>query len=503
MSNFLGIDISTTGAKALIIDETGAVLASATTALSLSTPRPLWSEQDPEEWWQGVARSIRAALQEAGLSGNDIAAVGLTGQMHGLVLLDESGAVLRPAILWNDQRTGAQCDEIRARLGRERLIEITGNDALTGFTAPKILWVQQNEPEIYRRARHVLLPKDYIRFRLTGEYAMDKADGSGTILFDLKKRTWSETVLDALEIPHEWLPPTFEGPEVTGGVSAQAAEETGLAAGTPVTGGGGDQAAQAVGVGAVKPGIVALTLGTSGVVFAATEEPLIEPNGRLHAFCHALPGHWHLMGVMLSAAGSLQWHRDTQAPGMPFPDLIEEARQAPAGSEGLLFLPYLTGERTPYPDPYARGAWIGLTVRHNRAAMTRAVLEGVAFGLKDSFSLIQQVGLGEIRQVRISGGGARSAFWQQILADVLEAELVTVNTTEGAAFGAALLAAVGAGAYADVPQACQATIHTTGRAEPSAEAAVYRQYYPRYRALYPALCEEFRAIDRLVSGSAA
>ncbi len=503
MSKFLGIDISTTGAKALIIDETGGVLASATTALSLSTPRPLWSEQDPEEWWRGVASSIRAALQEAGVSGKEIAAVGLTGQMHGLVLLDESGAVLRPAILWNDQRTGAQCDEIRTRLGRERLIEITGNDALTGFTAPKVLWVQQNEPEVYRRACHILLPKDYIRYRLTGEYAMDKADGSGTILFDLKKRTWSETVLDALEIPHEWLPPTYEGPEITGQVSAQAADETGLAAGTPVTGGGGDQAAQAVGVGAVKPGIVALTLGTSGVVFAATEDPLIEPNGRLHAFCHALPGHWHLMGVMLSAAGSLQWHRDTLAPGAPFPDLLEEARQAPPGSEGLLFLPYLTGERTPYPDPYARGAWIGLTVRHNRAAMTRAVLEGVAFGLKDSFSLIQKVGLGEIRQVRISGGGARSAFWQQILADVLEAELVTVNTTEGAAFGAALLAAVGAGAYPDVPQACSATIQTTGRAGPSADAALYRQYYPRYQALYPALCEEFRAIDRIVSGSTA
>jgi xylulokinase len=503
MSYFLGIDISTTGAKALVIDAAGEVISSATSPLTLSTPRPLWSEQDPEEWWRGAARSIGEALRQAGLAGKDIAAIGLTGQMHGLVLLDASGAVLRPAILWNDQRTEAQCDEIRRRIGRERLIEITGNDALTGFTAPKILWVQENEPEVYARARHILLPKDYVRYRLTGEYAMDKADGSGTILFDLKERNWSDAVLEALGIPREWLPPTFEGPQITGQVSAGAAGETGLAAGTPVTGGGGDQAAQAVGVGAVKPGIVALTLGTSGVVFAAAEAPLVEPQGRLHAFCHALPGHWHLMGVMLSAAGSLQWHRDTLAPQAPFSELVEEARQAPTGSEGLLFLPYLTGERTPHPDPYARGGWIGLTVRHNRAHMTRAVLEGVAFGIKDSFTLIEEVGLGQIQQVRISGGGAKSQLWQQIMADVLGSELVTVNTTEGAAFGAALLAAVGAGAFRDVPEACAATIHTTGRTVPSADSAVYQEYYPRYRALYPALSEEFKAIDQVVSRTRA
>jgi xylulokinase len=503
MSYFLGIDVSTTGAKALVINESGEVISSATSPLTLSTPRPLWSEQDPEEWWHGAARSIGEALRQADLTGKDIAAIGLTGQMHGLVLLDENGAVLRPAILWNDQRTGAQCDEIRRRIGRERLIEITGNDALTGFTAPKILWVQENEPEVYARARHILLPKDYVRYRLTGEYAMDKADGSGTILFDLKQRNWSATVLEALGIPPEWLPPTYEGPQITGQVSAGAAGETGLAPGTPVTGGGGDQAAQAVGVGAVKPGIVALTLGTSGVVFAAAEAPLVEPQGRLHAFCHALPGHWHLMGVMLSAAGSLQWHRDTLAPQAPFSELVEEARQAPPGCEGLLFLPYLTGERTPHPDPYARGGWIGLTVRHNRAHMTRAVLEGVAFGIKDSFTLIEEVGLGQIHQVRISGGGAKSQLWQQILADVLGSELVTVNTTEGAAFGAALLAAVGAGAFRDVPEACAATIHTTGRTGPSADRAVYQEYYPRYRALYPALSAEFKAIDQVVNRTLA
>ena len=495
----LGIDVSTTGAKALLIDDKGAVVCSATTPLSLSTPRPLWSEQDPLEWWTGIARSVREIFTQTGLNGSDVAAIGLTGQMHGLVLLDQQGDVLRPAILWNDQRTGAQCDEMRARLGKERLIQITGNDALTGFTAPKILWVQENEPEVFRRAGHVLLPKDYIRYRLTGEYAMDKADGSGTILFDLKQRTWSAEVLQELGIPAEWLPPTYEGPQVTGIICDQAAAETGLLAGTPVVAGGGDQAAQAVGVGAVQPGIIALTLGTSGVVFATTEAPLVEPQGRLHAFCHAVPGRWHFMGVMLSAAGSLQWHRDTLAPNTSFDELVHEAEDVPPGSEGLLFLPYLTGERTPHPDPLARGAWVGLTIRHGRPHLTRAVLEGVAFGIKDSFTLIQGAGLGGIRQVRVSGGGAKSALWRQIMADVLGAELVTVNTTEGAAYGAALLAAVGAGLYGTVDEACQATIQITGRTSPGPAAADYTEVYPLYRALYPALRDEFKAIGDWVA----
>ena len=407
------------------------------------------------------------------------------------------GEVLRPAILWNDQRTGAQCDEIRARLGRQHLIQITGNDALTGFTAPKILWVQQNEPEIYARAHHILLPKDYIRYRLTGDYAMDKADGSGTILFDLKNRNWSAEVLAALEIPANWLPPTFEGPAVTGHVSAPAAAETGLAQGIPVVGGAGDQAAQAVGVGAVQPGIIALTLGTSGVVFASTESPLIEPEGRLHAFCHAVPGHWHFMGVMLSAAGSLQWYRDTLAPGVSFDDLVNEAGDIKAGSEGLFFLPYLTGERTPYPDPLVRAAWVGLTVRHTRAHMTRAVLEGVAFGIKDSFRLILQAGLGSIEQVRISGGGAKSELWRQIMADVLGVELVTVNTSEGAAFGAALLAGVGAAVYENVPAACDTAIQITGRTSPTQATRAYQDYYPHYCSLYPALAPEYKAMADL------
>lgn len=487
----LGIDISTTGAKALLVDEMGELLGSVTSPLTLFTPRPLWSEQDPREWWAGIVQSIQRLFAQSNQPAEAVAAIGLTGQMHGLVLLDRAGEVLRPAILWNDQRTAAQCDEIRARIGRKKLIQITGNDALPGFTAPKILWVQQEEPEIYLRAQHILLPKDYVRFKLTGDFAMDRADGSGTILFDLKKRTWSAEILATLEIPPEWLPQTFEGPEITGTVSQEAASQTGLVAGTPVVAGAGDQAAQAVGVGAVRPGIIALTLGTSGVVFATTSQALIEPEGRLHAFCHALPDRWHFMGVMLSAAGSLQWYRDTLAPNESFDVLIDEAAQVTPGSEGLLFLPYLTGERTPYPDPLARGAWVGVTVRHRRGHLTRAVLEGVAFGLKDSFTLIQQAGLEALEQVRISGGGSRSQLWQQIIADVLDVELVTVNTTEGAAYGAALLAGVGAGLFPDVEQACQKIVQITGSTQPTGNSGIYQQFYRRYKALYPALRDEF------------
>jgi len=489
---FLGIDVSTTGSKALLIDSAGSVMAVASSPHTLSTPRPLWSEQDPREWWQATTNSIRAVLKETAIDPAAIKAIGLTGQMHGLVLLDAAGEVLRPAILWNDQRTQVQCDEIHRRFGMEAFIQISGNAALTGFTAPKILWVAENEPQVYARARHVLLPKDYIRYRLTSEYAMDKADGSGTILFDLKQRDWSEELLAGCNIPAEWMPHTFEGPEFTGSVSATAAFETGLAIGTPVAAGGGDQAAQAVGVGAVEPGIIGLTVGTSGVVFATTPSALIEPQGRLHAFCHAVPGMWHFMGVMLSAAGSLQWYHDTLAPDMEFNTLLMEAEAIPAGSEGLQFLPYLSGERTPHPDPNARGAFIGLTLRHGRGALTRAVLEGVAFGLKDGFMLIQQAGLPAVTQIRASGGGTKGALWRQILASVLNSELVTVNTSEGAAFGAALLAGVGAGAWSDVITACKNTIRITGQTLPKMdEVAVYERSYAQFRELYPALKPAF------------
>lgn len=492
MEYFLGIDVSTTGSKALILSREGRVVASCSTPHSLSVSRPLWSEQNPEEWWQAGTASIRGAIQQAGIQAGEIAAVGLTGQMHGLVLLDEDGEILRPAILWNDQRTQAQCDEIHRIFGRERLIQVTGNAALTGFTAPKILWVRENEPGVYARARHILLPKDYLRYRLTGGFAADVADGSGTILMDLRQRAWSSDVLSALEIPPEWLPRLFEGPEITGRISAEAARITGLAPGTPVMAGGGDQAAGAVGVGAVEPGIIGLTVGTSGVVFATTPSAMVEPEGRLHAFCHALPGRWHFMGVMLSAAGSLQWYRDTFAPGTSFDELTREAESVPPGCDGLLFLPYLSGERTPHPDPLARGAFVGLTLRHTRAHLTRAVLEGVAFGLKDGFNLIKNAGLGKISQVRASGGGVKSALWRQILSSVLEAELVMVNTTEGAAFGAALLAGTGAGAWPDVPAACRQSVAVTGSQQPDpGEIKPYRHAYALYRELYPALKPTF------------
>ncbi len=488
MPYFLGVDVSTTGVKALLADANGQVVGTANTEQPLYTPYPLWSEQNPTDWWNGAIQSIRQVLAETGVSGQQVAAVGLTGQMHGLTLLDETGQVLRPAILWNDQRTAAQCDEIRARIGRSRLIQITGNDALTGFTAPKILWVREHEPDIYAKVRHILLPKDFVRYHLTGGFAVDRADGAGTILFDIRTRDWSPEVLAALDIPLAWLPQTFEGSAVTGSLTAEAARLTGLKAGTPVVGGGGDQAAQAVGVGAVEPGIIALTLGTSGVVFATTEGPFIEPEGRLHAFCHSVPNRWHLMGVMLSAAGSLRWFRDTFAPGQDYDTLLAPAAGISVGCEGLLFLPYLTGERTPHPDPLARGAFAGLTVRHTLPHFSRAVLEGVAFGLRDGFELIKSAGLSQIRQVRVSGGGARSPLWRQILADVFDSELVTVNTTEGAAYGAALLAGVGAGHWPTVDAACQTGVQITGSTQPTAAGVgAYASVYAKYRELYPAL----------------
>jgi xylulokinase len=495
MAYLLGLDISTTGAKALIIGEDGHVIASHTTPQPISTPKPLWSEQNPSDWWDGIVTSIHEALKAANAKGDDITCIGLTGQMHGLVLLDAAGKVLRPSILWNDQRTQKQCDEITERVGFERLIQLTGNRALTGFTAPKILWVRENEPEVYARAAHMLLPKDYIRFMLTGEYAMDMSEASGTSLLDVANRRWSNEVIHALEIPESWMPTLCEGPDITGVVSAQAADLTGLKSGTPVVGGGGDQAAGAVGVGAVESGIISLAVGTSGVVFAPLSQYSYEPEGRLHAFCHAVPGMWHFMGVMLSAAGSLQWFHDALAPNESFDEILAPAADIPAGSDGLLFLPYLTGERTPHPDPLARGAFVGLTVRHTRAHMARAVLEGVAFGLKDSFALMASAGLpSDKMQVRASGGGVKSGLWRQILADVIGAPLVSTNSTEGAAYGAALLAAVGAGVYPDVPTACRQTIRASDPTEPSAHAGDYAHYYQLYGELYPALKETFTRI---------
>ncbi len=491
MGVVLGIDVSTTATKAIVIDDAGRVVGMASSEYPFEQPHPLWSEQHPQLWWDGTAEAIAGALSAAGVTGDDVAAVGLTGQMHGLVLLDADGDVIRPAILWNDQRTAAECDAIRAALGPEHLVEITGNDALTGFTAPKLLWVRDHEPDAWARVAHVLLPKDYVRYRLTGVFALDKADGAGTILFDLAARDWSGEVLDALGIDPAWMPPTHEGPEVTGTVTPSAAAATGLRPGTPVVAGGGDQAANAVGVGAVVPGRVALSLGTSGVVFATTDRPIFDAAGRVHAFCHAVPGRWHLMSVMLSAAGSLRWFRDAIAPGEPFDRLAAAAGSVPAASDGLLFLPYLTGERCPYPDPLARGAFVGLTLAHDMRHMTRAVLEGVAFGLRDGLDLMVGAGMPVPAQVRASGGGTASALWCQILADVLEADIVLPATTEGAAYGAALLAAVGSGWFATVEEAADAVVLTTLAASPGQDVPRYAEAHARYRSLYPALAPVF------------
>jgi xylulokinase len=492
----LGIDVSTTATKAVLVDERGGVAGVGSAGYDTSVPEPRWSEQDPALWWDGTVAAVRAALSAAGVDGSRVEAVGLTGQMHGAVLLDAADRPLRPAILWNDQRTAAECDEIRRRVGASRLIQVTGNDALTGFTAPKLLWVRGHEPELWSQVAHILLPKDFVRLQLTGDRAVDKADGAGTLLFDLAARDWSAEVLDALGLDAALLPGTFEGTARTGSISAAAAELTGLRAGTPVVAGGGDQAANGVGVGAVDPGVVALSLGTSGVVFAATDAPIVEPAGRVHAFCHAVPERWHLMSVMLSAAGSLRWFRDAMAPGVAFADLAAEAAEAPVGSDGLWFLPYLTGERSPHPDPLARGAFVGLTVVHDRRHLTRAVLEGVAYGLRDGLDLMVAAGVSAPGQIRASGGGIASPLWRQILADVLGASIATVPTTEGAAYGAALLAAVGAGWHPTVQAATEAVVHATPVAEPGPDASAYAEGLATYRALYPSLAPIFHRAPR-------
>ncbi len=494
MSHVLGIDVSTTATKAVVVDPDGAVVSTAASRYGYDTPHALWSEQDPHLWWSGTIDAVRAAMDAGAVPPESVDAVGLAGQMHGLVLLDAHGEVLRPAILWNDQRTGAECDRIRDVVGMDRLIAITGNDALPGFTAPKLVWVRDNEPDTWSRIAHVLLPKDFVRYRLTDGFAVDRADAAGTLLLDLRARDWSPEVVAALGVDPAWLPTTHEGPDVTGVVSEQAAAATGLPPGIPVVAGGGDQAAGAVGVGSVEPGVVSLSVGTSGVVFATTEGPTIDPQGRLHSFCHSVPGRWHVMGVMLSAGGSLRWFRDAVAPGMDFAELVDEAGTAPPGSDGLLFLPYLTGERTPHPDPLARGAFVGLTAGHDRCHLTRAVLEGVAFGLRDCLELMRSVGVIETEQIRATGGGTRSLLWRQILADVLGIPLATTSTSEGAAYGAALLAAVGSGWFGSVEDACHAAVEVRDTIAPSRDAGVYRTHYQRYRELYPALADTFHAL---------
>jgi xylulokinase len=471
MTALVGLDVGTTGVKALAISPDGAVIGKAEEEYPLSTPHPGWSEQDPEDWWRASERALAA------LGVRDAAGIGLSGQMHGLVLLDARGRILRPAILWNDQRTGPECEEIEARIGRSRLIDSTGNRALTGFTAPKLLWVANHEPEIYDRIARVLLPKDYVRLRLTGEHAIDVADASGTLLFDVARRTWSDAVLDALDVPREWLPRVLESPEVSGAT----------ADGVPVAGGAGDQAAGAVGVGVDRPGPVSVALGTSGVVFAALPAYAADPDARVHSFCHAVPAAWHAMGVMLSAAGSLRWFRDAVAPGEPYERLTTEAEAWPAGAEGLLFLPYLAGERTPHADPDARGAFTGLSLRHDRGALARAVLEGVAYALRDSLELLAALGV-RPETGRVSGGGARSDLWLRIVASVLGIPLERTAVEEGAAYGAALLGGVAAGVFRDVHEAVAACVRVRGIVEPEpAWGTSYEAGYESFRRLYPAL----------------
>jgi len=474
MTALFGIDVGTSATKGLAIDPDGTVIATEEAPYPLSTPRPGWSEQDPEDWWRATETVLANLTKTAGAP----AGIGLSGQMHGLVALDGNDRVLRPAILWNDQRTQAECEEIESTIGLQHLIELTGNRALAGFTAPKLLWLRNHEPEVYASIARIALPKDYVRLRLTGEHATDVSDASGTLLLDVAKRRWSDEVLTALELDPAWLPTVHESPERTG-----ATIDTGV----PVAAGAGDQAAGALGVGVDRPGPVSVAVGTSGVVFAALDAYAADPQARVHAFCHAVPGEWHAMGVMLSAAGSLAWLRNVAAPDADFNTLLNEAADWPAGTENLIFLPYLAGERTPYPDPDARGAFVGLSVRHDRGALTRAVLEGVAFGLKDSLDLTEELG-GVPELGRISGGGARSDLWTNIIASTLELPLERVAVDEGAAFGAAILAGVAAGTWPDVHAGVAATVKPRATIEPDPSwVDIYREQRPRYQALYPAL----------------
>ncbi|HKB65909.1 MAG TPA: xylulokinase [Pyrinomonadaceae bacterium] len=487
----LGIDVGTGGTRAVVVDPDGNVVAAATAEhVPFVSTRTGWAEQDPEDWWRATIAAVREVLSKP--SADEITAVGLSGQMHGLVLLDQSDDVLRPAIIWCDQRTDSQCNSLTEMIGADRLIELTCNPALTGFTLPKMLWVREWEPELWQKARTVLLPKDYVRLRLSGDRATDVADASGTLLLDVKARKWSSEMLSATEIDERLLPRVFESPEVTGSISKAGAEATGLQVGTPIIAGGGDQAAGAVGMGIVRPGTASSTIGTSGVVFAATDQPKLDPKGRVHTFCHAIPGRWHVMGVTQGAGLSLRWFRDQfGAIGDDGYDsyhrLTKEAALVPSGSDGLIWTPYLMGERTPHLDPFARAALIGLTASHTRAHIVRAILEGVAFSLRDAFEIFNEIEV-QVKEIRLGGGGARSSLWRQIQADVYGHRVDMVAAEEGAAFGAALLAGVAVGMWSSVDAACEAVVRITGHVEPNAESVrMLAGQYERFKKIYPAL----------------
>ena len=488
----LGIDVGTGGSRAVVINETGQIVASATVEHEpFASPQTGWAEQDPDDWCRASIAAIREVVSHDNVSPDEIAAVGLSGQMHGSVLLNDRDEVVRPALIWCDQRTDKQCEQLTQQIGAEQLIKLTCNPALTGFTLPKMLWVRDNEPEAWQQVRSVLLPKDYVRFRLTGDKATDVADASGTLLLNVAERKWSDEMLAATEIDVSLLPTVFESPEITGTISSSAAELTGLRAGTPVVGGAGDQAGGAVGIGIVQPGAVSATIGTSGVVFAATNSPALDPKGRVHTFCHAVPGRWHVMGVTQGAGLSMRWFRDQFGAGMgegdPYDRMTEEAAQVESGSNGLLWAPYLMGERTPHLDPHARAALVGLTASHTRAHVIRAIMEGVAFSLRDSFEIFNEMKV-PVETIRLGGGGARSALWRQIQADIYGRAVATVEAEEGAAYGVAMLAGVGVRTWPSVDAACAEVVRTRDRVEPEAKSKkTLDRQYKTYQAMYPAL----------------
>lgn len=503
MKYLLGIDVGTSGTKTALFDTEGHVVASATFEYPMQQPQNGWAEQDPEDWWQAVQDGIRAVLQQSEIAAAEISGIGLSGQMHSLVMLDEQNRVLRPAILWCDGRTAAECEEIHARVGKERLIELTANPALTGFTAGKILWVRKHEPEIYEKCRHILLPKDYIRLKLTDVYATEVSDASGMGLLDVPRRCWSEEVLERLGIDRSLLAKVYESPEITGTVTEQAAALTGLTAGTPVVGGAGDNAAAAVGTGVVKNGKAFATIGTSGVVFAHTDALSIDPKGRVHTFCCAVPGAWHVMGVTLAAGASLQWMRNQLCEDImaqakeegvdPYIKMTALAEKSPIGANRLLFSPYLMGERTPHLDPDCRGSFVGLSAIHTRADMIRAVMEGVTYSLRDCEEILQGMQVSS-ETIIACGGGSTSPMWRQMLADTMHCPVATVSGKEGPAFGAAILAGVGTGVYASVPEACEKMIHCSAPQMPDAAAARYDIYYALYQQVYPALAQLYHQL---------
>jgi xylulokinase len=508
MSVFLGIDVGTSGTKVLAVEESGHTVASAMETYPCYHPKPAWSEQDPQDWWRATTGAIQSVVKKARLKPADVRAVGLSGQMHGSVFLDKRERVIRRALLWNDQRTTAECAEIERRAGgRRKLIKLVANPALTGFTAPKILWLRNNEPRSFDKLRKVLLPKDEIRRRLTGEFATEVSDASGTLLLDVAERRWSSALLSKLELDQDLLPRCYESEQVTGQLSRAAAEELGLTTDCLVVGGAGDCAAGAVGNGIVSKGIISTSIGTSGVIFAHSDTVEIDPEGRVHTFCHAVHGKWHMMGVTLAAGGSLQWfqnelcHTNGAISESDVADAYEtlnaEAESIAPGSDGLFFLPYLSGERTPHADPDARGCFIGLSLAHRRGHLLRSIMEGVAYSLRDCLEIIRGLGV-PIREIRASGGGSKSPLWRQIQADVFGQKVSTINAEEGPAYGAALLAAVGAGAFKNVREACAATIRVVQSTPPGRVAIkTYDRAFPEYRQLYRSLKDDFRRIAAL------